>query len=46
MLMNRLKLKVMFDPSAAAKQQAIADAYDFFAKNQAELQDDIKKIFG
>lgn len=46
MMMNRLKMKVSFDGSAPVKQKAIEEAYDFFMKNQANLKDDIKLIFG
>jgi hypothetical protein len=46
MLMNRMRLKIMFDGSEASKQQAISEAYDFFVKNEAAVQEDIKLIFG
>jgi hypothetical protein len=46
MMMNRLKMRVSFDQSEAARQKAIGEAYDFFLKNQANLKDDIKQIFG
>jgi hypothetical protein len=46
MMMNRIKMKILFDPSEASKQQAIGDAYDFFIKNQATVKEDIKLIFG
>jgi len=46
MMMNRLKMKISFDGSEATKAKAIAEAYDFFSKNQANLKDDIKLIFG
>jgi len=46
MMMNRIKMKTLFDPSEAVKKQAISDAFDFFTKNQVSMKDDIKKIFG
>jgi len=45
-MMNRIKMKTLFDPSEAVKKQAISDAFDFFTKNQVSMKDDIKKIFG
>ena len=45
MMMNRIKMKILFDPSDAARQQAISDAFTFFTKNEAALKEDIKNIF-
>jgi hypothetical protein len=46
MMINRLKMRVAFDTSEAVRKQSISDAYDFFAKNEASLKEDIKQIFG
>ena len=46
MMMNRIKMKIRFDGSEAVKQQAITEAYDFFAKNEAALKGEIDRIFG
>lgn len=46
MLVNRLKLKIGFDPAPAARQAALDSAYEFFCKNEAAVADDIKRIFG
>jgi len=45
MLISRLKL-LGWEGSEAKKQEAIAAAYEFFTKNAATVQDDIKVIFG
>lgn len=46
MLVNRLKLKMAFEPGPAARVAALDVAYDFFCKNEAAVADDIKRIFG
>ena len=46
MLLNRIKMKVLFDPSEAVRKQAIDDAFDFFTKNEAILGNDVQKVFG
>lgn len=45
MMMSRIKIKILFDPSDAARQQAISDAFTFFTKNEAALKEDIKTFF-
>ena len=45
MLISRLKVKIAFDPSQAAKDQAIEAAYDFFSRNESAVADDIGQIF-
>lgn len=46
MLLNRIKLRIAFDPSDAARKLAIGEIHAFFTKNQANLMDDIQAIFG
>jgi hypothetical protein len=45
MLVNRLKLKIAFEPTAAVKAAALDMAHDFFCKNESAVADDIKRIF-
>lgn len=46
MLVNRLKLKIAFDPTPAVKAAALDAAYEFFRKNEAAVAHDIQRIFG
>lgn len=45
MLLNRIKLRIAFDPSEATRKLAIEEVHAFFTKNQANLKDDIQAIF-
>lgn len=46
MFVNRLKTKVILDPSEAVKKSVINEAHDYFTKNQDLLKADIQLIFG
>lgn len=47
LMLSKLKLTMTREKSSdASKKQSIAEAYDYFTKNEANLKDDIKLIFG
>ena len=46
MMLMRVKMMVKMDPSPAAFQSAVDSALDFFSKNEAAVQNDIKALFG